>query len=192
MDKSLEMQKKKLIELTNKHKSLKAAGMQEEALAVFMEMYDLDERICAMVWTPEETMKRMSEFDDIASKMPKNIKGKGTVKETDWILSNVSWNCASTIRHIYKINELHEAIERFNELKNKTAPTPAPVAPAFELSAPVAPDESSAAPVPAKKAPAQNPAERAEVMRASYAAAESFELGGDPLDNLTGQGAFFF
>ena len=72
------------------------------------------------------------------------------------------------------------------------APELAPVAPAFELSAPVAPDESSATPAPAKKAPAQNPAERAEIMRASYAAAESFELGGDPLDNLTGQGAFFF
>ncbi len=73
-------------------------------------------------------------------------------------------------------------------------PEPAPVAPAFELSAPAAPEESSATPTPApaKKAPAQNPAERAEVMRASYAAAESFELGGDPLDNLTGQAALFF
>lgn len=39
---------------------------------------------------------------------------------------------------------------------------------------------------------AQNPAERAEVMRASYAAAESFELGGDALDNLTGQQSFLF
>ena len=71
-------------------------------------------------------------------------------------------------------------------------PEPAPVAPAFELSAPAAPDESSATHAPSKKTPSPNPAERAEVMRASYAAAESFELGGDALDNLTGQGAFFF
>lgn len=69
-------------------------------------------------------------------------------------------------------------------------PEPAPVAPAFELSAPAAPVEISVA--PAKKSAAPNPAERAEVMRASFAAAESFELGGDPLDNLTGQTALFF
>lgn len=74
---------------------------------------------------------------------------------------------------------------------NTPAHAPAPVAPAFELSAPVA-TELSATPAPAKKAPTQTPAERAEVMRASYAAAESFTLGGDPLANLTGQKAFLF
>ena len=77
--------------------------------------------------------------------------------------------------------------ERRNAKKEKMVALPA-----FELSAPIAPVEIPAAPVPAKKAPSPNTAERAEVMRASYAAAESFELGGDPLDNLTGQGALFF
>lgn len=61
--------------------------------------------------------------------------------------------------------------------------------PAFELSAPVASEQVAAQ---SKKSTAQNPAERAEIARASHAAAESFVLGGDPLDNLTGQTAFLF